>query len=104
MAIPPFMAPADINTSGTNSIPSLKSIPTMRIPSTNALVRISYGAHPRSNRILTASSISFLKGHRISRHAFVRQGLHRSIRRGLYLLRRSLVFSQTKRRTLHQFY
>jgi hypothetical protein len=36
MAIPAFMALADNNTSGTNKIPSRKSMPTMRIPSTKA--------------------------------------------------------------------
>ena len=58
MAIPPFIAFAANKTSGTNSIPSRKSIPTIRIPSTKALVSTSYGIQPRPRSIFTDSAIS----------------------------------------------
>ena len=38
IAMPPFIALADISTSGTNRMPSRKSTPTIRIPSTSASV------------------------------------------------------------------
>ena len=38
--MPPFMALADFSTSGTKRMPSRKSMPTMRMPSTSASVRI----------------------------------------------------------------
>ena len=41
IAMPAFIALADISTSGTNRMPSRKSIPTMRMPSTSASVSTS---------------------------------------------------------------
>ncbi len=41
MPIPAFIAFAASSTSGTKRMPSRKSIPTMRIPSTSAWVRTS---------------------------------------------------------------
>ena len=41
MNMPAFMALAASSTSGTNRMPSRKSMPTMRMPSTSALVRTS---------------------------------------------------------------
>ena len=41
IAMPAFIALADISTSGTNRMPSRKSTPTMRMPSTSALVSTS---------------------------------------------------------------
>ncbi len=41
MAMPAFMELAASSTSGTKRIPSRKSMPTMRMPSTSALVRTS---------------------------------------------------------------
>ena len=41
IAMPAFMALADSSTSGTNRMPSRKSMPTMRMPSTSASVRTS---------------------------------------------------------------
>ncbi len=58
IAIPPFIELADSSTSGTNKIPSRKSIPTMVMPSTNALPRTCSGVQPRLNRICVPSSIS----------------------------------------------
>ena len=41
IAIPAFIEFAASSTSGTKRMPSRKSMPTMRIPSTSALVRTS---------------------------------------------------------------
>ena len=41
IAMPAFMALAASSTSGTNRMPSRKSMPTMRMPSTSALVSTS---------------------------------------------------------------
>ena len=41
MPMPAFIALAASSTSGTNRMPSRKSMPTIRIPSTSALVRMS---------------------------------------------------------------
>ena len=41
IAIPPFIALAASSTSGTNRMPSRKSLPTMVIPATSALVSTS---------------------------------------------------------------
>ena len=40
MNMPPFMALAASSTSGTKRMPSRKSMPTIRMPSTRASVRI----------------------------------------------------------------
>jgi hypothetical protein len=41
IAMPPFIALAAISTSGTKRMPSRKSLPTMVMPPTSALVRMS---------------------------------------------------------------
>ena len=56
--VPEVLMAAAIKTSGTNKIPSRKSMPTIVIPSTSALVKTSYGVQPRPSRILTPSTIS----------------------------------------------
>ena len=61
IAIPPFIALADIRTSGTNKIPSRKSMPTIRIPSTKASASSLSGAQPRSSSMFVPSSISSLR-------------------------------------------
>ena len=61
ISIPPFIALAAISTSGTKRIPSLKSIPTMRMPSTSASFSTLSGDHLRSSRILVPSTISSRK-------------------------------------------
>src|SRR5712691_2385124 len=58
ISMPAFIAFAASNTSGTNRIPSRKSIPTIRIPSTSASFRTRSGAHPRPSRMLVPSVIS----------------------------------------------
>ena len=58
MPIPAFMALADSSTSGTNRIPSRKSMPTMRMPSTRASSRTFDGPQPRPRRIMVPSKIS----------------------------------------------
>src|SRR5712691_10707927 len=58
ISMPAFIAFAASNTSGTNRIPSRKSIPTIRIPSTNASFSTRSGAHPRPSRMLVPSVIS----------------------------------------------
>ena len=58
MDMPPFIALAASSTSGTKRIPSRKSMPTIRIPSTRASFRTLSGPHPRSKRMLVPSSIS----------------------------------------------
>ena len=60
IAIPPFIEFAESKTSGTNKIPSRKSMPTMRIPSTSASLRTLSGAQPRSSKMFVPSSISSL--------------------------------------------
>ncbi len=44
ISMPPFMAFADSSTSGTKRIPSRKSMPTIRMPSTSASARTRSGA------------------------------------------------------------
>ena len=61
ISIPPFIAFAANNTSGTNRIPSRKSIPTMVIPATRASFRTLSGDHPRDNNMFVPSSISSLR-------------------------------------------
>ena len=58
ISIPAFIALADSSTSGTNRIPSRKSMPTMRMPSTSASVSTLSGPQPRSRRIVVPSTIS----------------------------------------------
>ena len=49
--MPAFMAFAASSTSGTNRIPSRKSMPTMRIPSTSASLSTRSAPQPRSSRM-----------------------------------------------------
>ena len=58
MFIPAFIAFAARSTSGTNKIPSRKSTPTMRIPSTSASCNTLSGPQPRSNKMVVPSTIS----------------------------------------------
>ena len=58
IAIPAFIALAASSTSGTNRMPSRKSTPTMRIPSTSASLSVRWGDQPRSSRIRVPWSIS----------------------------------------------
>ena len=58
ISIPAFIAFAASSTSGTNRIPSRKSMPTMRIPSTRASLSTLSGAQPRSSRMLVPAVIS----------------------------------------------
>ena len=61
ISIPPFMAFAANKTSGTNKMPSRKSTPTMRIPSTKASSKTLPAVQPRCKRILVASTTSSRK-------------------------------------------
>ncbi len=56
--MPAFIEFAASSTSGTKRMPSRKSMPTMRIPSTSALVSTSYGVQPRASRMFTPSTTS----------------------------------------------
>jgi hypothetical protein len=56
--MPAFMALAASRTSGTNRMPSRKSMPTIRIPSTRASFRTRSAAQPRPSRMFVPSSIS----------------------------------------------
>ena len=58
IAIPAFIAFAASSTSGTKRMPSRKSIPTIRIPSTSASFSTLSGAQPRSSRMFVPSAIS----------------------------------------------
>ena len=58
ISIPAFIALAERRTSGTNKIPSRKSIPTILMPSTRASLRTAEGSHPRSSRMVVPSTIS----------------------------------------------
>ena len=58
MAMPAFMALAASSTSGTNRMPSRKSMPTMRMPSTRASLRTLSADQPRPSRMLVPSAIS----------------------------------------------
>ena len=58
--MPPFIALAAISTSGTNRMPSRKSTPTMRMPSTRASSSTREGLQPRPRRRFVPSSISSL--------------------------------------------
>ena len=52
--MPAFIAFAASSTSGTNRMPSRKSMPTMRMPSTSASLSTLSGAQSRSSRMLGA--------------------------------------------------
>ncbi len=54
IAMPAFIAFAASSTSGTNRMPSRKSMPTMRMPSTSASFSTLSAGHPRSSRIVGA--------------------------------------------------
>ena len=56
--MPAFIAFAARSTSGTKRMPSRKSMPTIRIPSTSASFRVLSGVQPRSSRISVPSVIS----------------------------------------------
>ena len=56
--MPAFIALAASSTSGTNRMPSRKSMPTMRMPSTSASLSTLSGPQPRSSRIVVPSTIS----------------------------------------------
>ena len=67
IAMPAFIALAASRTSGTKRMPSRKSMPTMRMPSTSASLSTRSGAHPRSSRIIVPSWISsFMPSYRSS--------------------------------------
>ena len=56
--MPAFIALAASSTSGTNRIPSRKSMPTIRMPSTSASFSTLSAAQSRSSRICVPSAIS----------------------------------------------
>ena len=56
--MPAFIAFAASSTSGTNRIPSRKSIPTIRIPSTRASFRTLSADQPRASSRSVPSTIS----------------------------------------------
>ena len=56
--MPAFIAFAASSTSGTKRMPSRKSMPTMRMPSTSASFSTLSGAQPRSSRMFVPSAIS----------------------------------------------
>ena len=58
MAMPAFMELAARRTSGTKRMPSRKSMPTIRMPSTRASSSTFWGDQPRSSRIVVPSWIS----------------------------------------------
>ena len=58
ISMPAFMALADSSTSGTNRMPSRKSMPTMRMPSTRASSRTRCALKPRPSSRLVPSTIS----------------------------------------------
>src|SRR5579871_2823662 len=58
ISIPPFMALAASSTSGTNRMPSRKSMPTIRMPSTRPSFNVFSALQPRSRKIRVASSTS----------------------------------------------
>ncbi len=58
ISIPAFIALAASSTSGTNKMPSRKSMPTIRMPSTSASFSVRSGLQPRSSRIIVPSTIS----------------------------------------------
>ena len=58
ISMPPFMELAASSTSGTNRMPSRKSMPTMRMPSTSASFSTRSGAQPRASRMFVASITS----------------------------------------------
>src|SRR6516162_2560694 len=60
ISMPPFMAFAASSTSGTKRMPSRKSMPTMRIPSTSASFSVFSAFQPRSRNMCVASSTSTL--------------------------------------------
>ena len=67
IAMPPFIEFAAISTSGTNRIPSRKSTPTMRMPSTSASSSTREGVQPRpSSRCVPSSISSFMPLYRSS--------------------------------------
>ena len=56
--MPAFIALAASRTSGTNRMPSRKSIPTILMPPTSASFRTRSGAQPRPSRMFVPSAIS----------------------------------------------
>ena len=58
IAMPAFIALAASSTSGTNRMPSRKSMPTMRMPSTSASFSTLSALQPRPSRMFVPSSIS----------------------------------------------
>ena len=61
ISMPPFIALAASSTSGTNKIPSRKSTPTIRMPSTKASSSTLAADQPRPSKILVASITSLRK-------------------------------------------
>ena len=60
ISMPPFIAFAASSTSGTNRIPSRKSMPTIRMPSTRPSFNTFSAFQPRSRKMCVASSTSGL--------------------------------------------
>src|SRR5579859_5433201 len=58
ISMPPFIELAASNTSGTNRMPSRKSMPTMRMPSTSASFSTRSADQPRFRKMRVASSTS----------------------------------------------
>ncbi len=58
IAIPAFIALAARRTSGTNRMPSRKSIPTIFMPATSASSSTFVALNPRSSRMFVPSTIS----------------------------------------------
>ena len=58
IAMPAFIALAARRTSGTKRMPSRKSMPTIRMPSTRASLRTRSGPQPRPSRMFVPSTIS----------------------------------------------
>ena len=56
--MPAFIAFAASSTSGTNRIPSRKSMPTIRMPSTSASFSTRSADQPRPSRMFVPSTIS----------------------------------------------
>ena len=58
MAMPAFIALAASRTSGTNRMPSRKSMPTIFMPATRASSRTLVADQPRPSRMFVPSTIS----------------------------------------------
>ena len=69
IAMPAFIALAARRTSGTNRMPSRKSIPTIRMPSTSASLRTRSADQPRLSRM-------FVPCDDLVRHAVVQVVVH----------------------------